>query len=191
MGIIEASSAYHNPAKLQAIATRKNEIAMEGPAGGRPCMSAPAVLPVRSRFTITSRACACSREGALKYSPAAAVPVSMKIPEPMMAPMPSAVSDQGPSVFFRRWPGASDSEISLSMDLQQKSWRLEVRMLLLDGGSVVVAGCNTRWWSPVKTGVPTLRDFRRVGIPNAECCFYRFAWPRAIFLTLGFFDPRG
>ncbi len=26
---------------------------------------------------------------------------------------------------------------------------------------------------------------------SAECYLYRFAWPRASFLTLGFFDPRG
>ena len=90
-------------------------------------MSAPAVLPVRSKFTIISRACACRMDGAWKYSPAAAVPVRMKIPEPMMAPMPRAVSDQGPRVFCSRCPGASDSAISLSIDLQQKSWLSEVR----------------------------------------------------------------
>ena len=30
-------------------------------------------------------------------------------------------------------------------------------------------------------------------MPSAECQVpsYRFAWPRANFLTLGFFDPRG
>ena len=39
-----------SPAKLQATATSKNEIAMEGPAGGRPCISAPAVLPVRRKL---------------------------------------------------------------------------------------------------------------------------------------------
>src|SRR6202158_4717615 len=128
MGIIEARSAEHKPAKLQAIATRKNEIAIEGPAGGRPCISAPAVLPGRRKVTIRSSACACRMEGAWKYSPAAAVPVSTKIPEPMMAPMPSAVSDHGPSVLLSRCFGFSDSEISLSMDLQQKTWLLEVRM---------------------------------------------------------------
>ena len=42
----------------------------------------------------------------------------------MMAPIPSAVSDHGPSVFWSLCPGASDSEISLSMDLQQRSWLL-------------------------------------------------------------------
>src|ERR1700693_2744973 len=66
-------------------------------------------------------------EGAWKYSPAAAVPVSTKIPEPMIAPMPRAVSDQGPSVLLSRCSGCSDSEISLSIDLQQKAWLLEVR----------------------------------------------------------------
>src|SRR4029077_7120956 len=127
MGIIEARSAWHNPAKLQAIATRKNEIAMEGPAGGRPCMSAPAKLPGRRKFTIRSSACACRMEGAWKYSPAAAVPVRTKIPEPMIAPMPSAVSDHGPRVLLSRVSGCSESEISLSMDLQQKAWLLDVR----------------------------------------------------------------
>ena len=46
----------------------------------------------------------------------------MKMPEPITAPMPSAVSDHGPSVFFSRCSGSSDSEISLSMDLHAKSW---------------------------------------------------------------------
>src|SRR5450756_1570632 len=101
---------------------------MEGPAGGRPCISAPAVLPVSRKLLIRSSACAWRREGTGKFSPAAAVPVRMKIPEPMMAPMPSAVSDHGPSVLLSRVSGFSDSEISLSMDLQQRSWLLEVRM---------------------------------------------------------------
>jgi hypothetical protein len=60
-------------------------------------------------------------EGASKCSPAAAVPVRTKIPEPMIAPIPSAVSDQGPSVFFSWWPGSDASAMSLSMDLRAKS----------------------------------------------------------------------
>src|SRR5713226_4420175 len=60
-------------------------------------------------------------EGAWKYSPAAAVPVKTKIPEPMIAPMPRAVSDQGPRVFFSRCSGASASASSLSMLLTLKS----------------------------------------------------------------------
>src|SRR6267143_4484758 len=109
---------------------------MEGPAGGRPCISAPAKLPVRRKFTIRSSTCACRIDGALKYSPAAAVPVSTKIPEPMMAPMPSAVSDHGPRVLLSLVSGCSESEISLSMDLQQKAWLLEVRMTLAAGSMV-------------------------------------------------------
>jgi len=67
-----------------------------------------------------------SASGALRmdevsnFCPAMAVPITVKIPDPMTAPMPSAVSDQGPSVFFSRCSGSSDSEISLSMDLQAK-----------------------------------------------------------------------
>src|SRR5260370_42653367 len=60
-------------------------------------------------------------EGAWKYSPAAAVRVKTKIPEPIIAPIPSAVSDQGPSVFFSRCSGASASANSLSMLLTLKS----------------------------------------------------------------------
>jgi hypothetical protein len=44
------------------------------------------------------------------------------MPEPMIAPMPSAVSDHGPSVFRSRCSGSSDSAISLSMDFRANSW---------------------------------------------------------------------
>jgi len=57
-----------------------------------------------------------------------AVPMTVKIPEPMTAPMPSAVSDHGPSVFFSRCSGSSDSEISLSMDLHANSWVASVSL---------------------------------------------------------------
>jgi len=91
-----------------------------------------------------SRTCARQMDGAWKFSPAAAVPVSTKIPEPMIAPMPSAVSDQGPSDFCSRCPGVSDSEISLSIDLQQKICLSEVRTTSFDGGSLAV-GCDKRF----------------------------------------------
>ena len=54
------------------------------------------------------------------FCPAMAVPTTVKIPDPITAPIPSAVSDQGPRVFFSRCSGSSESEISLSMDLQAK-----------------------------------------------------------------------
>ena len=106
-------------------------------------MSAPAVLPVRTKLMSTSSACACSRDGAWKNSPAAAVPVRMKIPEPMIAPIPSAVSDHGPSDLLSRCSGSSESEISLSIDLQQKTCLSEVRMTA--AGSV---GCDKRLGAP-------------------------------------------
>jgi hypothetical protein len=46
-----------------------------------------------------------------------ATPITVKIPDPMTAPMPSAVKETGPSVFFNACSGLSDSEISLSIDL--------------------------------------------------------------------------
>jgi hypothetical protein len=64
-----------------------------------------------------------------KLCPPIAVPMTVKIPDPITAPMPSAVSETGPSVFFSFRSGSSESEISLSMDLQQKSWLSEVRGL--------------------------------------------------------------
>jgi hypothetical protein len=63
------------------------------------------------------------------WLPEIAVPITVKIPEPITAPMPSAVSDQGPSVFFRLCSGFSESRISLSMDLQQSNWLARVRLL--------------------------------------------------------------
>ena len=55
------------------------------------------------------------------FSPAIAVPTTVKIPEPITAPMPSAVSDHGPSVFLRQCSGSSESLISLSIDLVANS----------------------------------------------------------------------
>jgi len=55
-------------------------------------------------------------------SPEMAVPTMVKIPEPMTAPMPSAVSDQGPRLFFSARSGSSESLMSLSIDLRAKNW---------------------------------------------------------------------
>src|SRR5882724_453671 len=56
------------------------------------------------------------------FCPAMAVPITVKIPEPMTAPMPRAVKETGPRVFLSWRSGSSQSVISLSMDLQAKSW---------------------------------------------------------------------
>src|SRR5581483_1067516 len=73
-----------------------------------------------------------------KVCPAMAVPIMVKMPEPITAPMPRAVSATGPSVFLRRCSGRSESAISLSMDLRAKSWR---RSGVRVGGSAV-GRCN-------------------------------------------------
>ena len=49
-----------------------------------------------------------------------ATPMTVKMPEPITAPMPRAVKETGPSVFFNACSGLSDSEISLSIDLVAK-----------------------------------------------------------------------
>jgi hypothetical protein len=55
--------------------------------------------------------------------PPIAVPMMVKMPEPMTAPMPRAVRETGPRVFLRECSGRSESEMSLSMDLVAKIWR--------------------------------------------------------------------
>jgi hypothetical protein len=64
-------------------------------------------------------------------SPEIAVPITVKIPEPITAPMPSAVSDQGPRVFFRECSGSAESLISLSIDLRASSWLGSALLLVL------------------------------------------------------------
>ena len=53
--------------------------------------------------------------------PAAAVPVTVKIPEPITAPIPNATRLQTPRVFLRAFPGSSDAAISASMLFVRKS----------------------------------------------------------------------
>jgi hypothetical protein len=55
--------------------------------------------------------------------PPMAVPITVKIPDPMTMPTPSAVSETGPSVFLSECSGRSESVMSLSIDLVAKIWR--------------------------------------------------------------------
>src|SRR5579859_3335431 len=107
------------------------------------------------------------------------------MPEPIIAPMPSAVRDHGPNVFCRRCPGDSASEISLSMDLQQKSWLSEVRTTspVFAGGSLA-AGCAKGLFSPEPCGrhLAGLRTLGRLSAFHA-CLGLRLAASQ--FLDLG------
>src|SRR5882724_5973882 len=93
------------------------------------------------------------------FCPAIAVPMTVKMPEPITAPMPSAVSETGPRVFLSLRSGSSESEISLSMDLQQKSWLSEVRTAA--AGSV---GCDKRLWSPEFSSQPSALSFQSASL---------------------------
>lgn len=101
----------------QTIATSTRETASAGPAPGRP---ATAPLVWWSQPTIRSMTGESIHLAVWAGLPPIAVPMTVKMPEPMTAPMPRAVSDTGPSVFWRQCSGRSDSEISLSMDLVAK-----------------------------------------------------------------------
>src|SRR5271157_4462766 len=108
------------------MATSTNEIASAGPAPGRPVV---AVWCTRK-----SARGAFRMDEVSNFWPAMAVPITVKMPEPMTAPIPRAVSDHGPRVFFSRCSGSSDSEISLSIDLHAKSWFARI----------VLPGCRNR-----------------------------------------------
>ena len=59
-------------------------------------------------------------------SPLMAVPIAAKIPAPMMAPMPSAVSCRGPRE-RRRPPPIAPSATHWSTVLRAKSWDMDLR----------------------------------------------------------------
>ena len=75
------------------------------------------------------------QSASLEGLPPMAVPMTVKIPDPMTAPIPRAVSETGPSVFLSALSGRSDSWISLSIDLVAKIWDLGAKICL---GSVVL-----------------------------------------------------
>src|SRR5260221_8791060 len=60
-------------------------------------------------------------EETCSFCPAMAVPTTVKIPEPMTAPIPSEVRLSQPSDFFNRRSGSSASEISWSIFLTRNS----------------------------------------------------------------------
>jgi hypothetical protein len=59
-----------------------------------------------------------------------ATPMTVKMPEPMTAPIPRAVIDIGPRDLRSARSGRSESAISLSIDLVAKSWDLVVKICL-------------------------------------------------------------
>jgi hypothetical protein len=100
----------------------------------------------------------------------------------MTAPIPKAVSDTGPRVFFRRRSACSESEISLSIDLQQKIWLLPSFMMgsgallvLVDSGNrphSLTVSTNSKYLflseeSPVNVFV--LRNTARAGLSRPPC----------------------
>src|SRR5579863_8156486 len=104
-------------ANPHAIATSTNEMEMAGPAPARP-LNVAALPPFNSKSSTGAFKIDLPR----KCSPAAAVPVTVKIPEPITAPIPSAIKLHTPSDFLRHLSGSSDAAISASILLVRKSW---------------------------------------------------------------------
>ena len=103
------------------MAVRMKESEMAGPAPGRPRVD-NALEPCSSR----SSTGACRIDWYDSVSPAAAVPVRMKMPEPITAPMPSAVRLHGPSVLRSRRAGSSEAAMSASMLFVRSSWDIGI-----------------------------------------------------------------
>ena len=100
---------------MHASITSRNEIVMAGPAPGRPMVEA-ACPPLVTR----SSTVACSNESTFRTFPAVAVPVTVKMPDPMTMPTPRNARLHGPSVFLRRLEGSSEDAIRSSMLLVRK-----------------------------------------------------------------------
>ena len=79
-----------------------------------------------------------------KVCPAIAVPMTVKIPDPITAPMPIAVNDHGPSDFLSACSGSSESRMSLSIDLRANSWLGSAVLLAMNSGqSSVISDCDS------------------------------------------------
>jgi hypothetical protein len=143
-----------------------------------------------------------------KCSPEIAVPMTVKMPDPITAPIPSAVSDHGPRVRLSECPGSSASRISLSMDFRASSWLRRETLLVPAGVLHMTAGSVRDSFPEYKlrsaekqkqlqasssSQFVTARSCRgEAGLElKAAGCSYRFEIPRANFLTFFFCDPRG
>src|SRR5437867_2119788 len=115
------------------MATSKKEMEIAGPAPGRPIME-PACVPLTTR----SRMVAWKIDSIFSTFPAAAVPVSVKIPDPMTAPIPKAVMLHGPSVLRSRLAGSSEAAISASI------LRVRSRLLKIGAGRLTLPGLTLR-----------------------------------------------
>jgi hypothetical protein len=114
-----------------------------------------------------------------------AVPMTVKMPEPMTMPTPSAVSETGPSDFFSACSGSSESEMSLSMDLVAKIWRGRA---LSSSGEIYRIAMIVR-----ANEIAAKRNGDRSSVlwpPFDVLDAYRLEAPRAAFLTFCLFSPR-
>jgi hypothetical protein len=126
--------------------------------------------------------------------PEIAVPMTVKMPEPMTAPIPSAVSDHGPSVFLRQFSGFSESRISLSIDLRDSNWLASGKLLAWDFACrrLLVESSLPNNTGPATTG----QDWKRLPqnlrslFPASPWRYLRLDCPRAAFFNFCLFSPR-
>src|ERR1700723_1121472 len=164
------------------MATRTSEIASAGPAPGR-----PATAPWCSSRSTTGESAHEDKDAGL---PPIATPMTVKIPDPITAPMPSAVKETGPSVFFNAHSGRSDSEISLSIDFVAK---ICLASALAPAYRRIGAG---RFYCILQFRMLYELPLSRVVFCSIFCRLrlsrvaYRLLWPREAFLTFALLSPR-
>src|SRR5712671_3133970 len=109
--------------------------------------------------------------------------MTVKIPAPITAPMPSAVNDHGPSVFLSRCSGSSEFAISLSMDFLAKNWLGRARLRevgLKTGTHDFNASCRRG-----QDQNPTRITWRLHGYARIEIYFFLFdALEKCSFVSL-------
>lgn len=123
-------------------------------------------------------------------SPEIAVPITVKIPDPITAPIPSAVSDHGPRVFFKLFSGFSESRISLSIDLRLSSWLASGELLAREIELIVVRPTQTRGGGS-QGAAPC-----RLQAPNGHAMCATYAWidrgmPSSLWLSSSREAPSG
>ena len=124
------------------------------------------------------------------FCPAMAVPITVKMPEPMTAPMPSAVSDERAKCllqpvfrFFRIGDQLVDGLAA------KKLVALPCGCVALGDGLCQETRSPSHAFQMRGIEARTRSARASVNLLSASSS-YRFAWPRASFFTLRFFDPR-
>ena len=156
---------------------------MAGPAPGRP-NEARMVDQIFKQGSVQNGT-------GFNFCPAIAVPTTVKIPEPITAPMPSDVRLSQPSDFLSRFSGRSESEISWSMFLVRKSCGSNRHLPLRRGKTLYCASFRaTRDAGRERLMLTAVARHARIltGCARSPSCSGYASW-RFAYRSTSFFGP--